>query len=195
MRVPGRSRTFQGRLLGSDRVRRVGAEAPIHSTALEEVERGVQGGLEQGDVIVSVDGRAVESAGGLQEMIAMRHEGERVQVELYRDGRLEHRDVRLGAAPVNGADRRTVAPVANGLAIAERLGVTVQPLTNELAQRLGFAEAKGLVVVDVDALGPAASRGIGAGVAMRQIDGEAVNDLDDLPRRSPTGSPVRWSPS
>ena len=59
--------------------------------------------LRQGDVIVSVDGRDVVSAGSLQEMIATRQPGDEVTVGFYRDGRAEETRIRLGEAPVNGA--------------------------------------------------------------------------------------------
>lgn len=137
--------------------------------------------LRQGDVIVSVDGRDVVSAGSLQEMIATRQPGDDVTVGFYRDGRAEETRIRLGEAPVNGAlsAPRSDAREGRGEAVG-RLGLTLQPLTGPLAGQLGFEEEGGLVVSGVDPMGPAASRGITNGLRLEQIDDVTVRANGDV---------------
>jgi serine protease Do len=59
------------------------------------------------------------------------------------------------------------------------LGMQVQVLTPELAERLGFDQPGGLVVSRVDAGGPAAQAGVAVGDRIRQVNGQKVRDVED----------------
>ncbi|MEZ4417080.1 MAG: trypsin-like peptidase domain-containing protein [Gemmatimonadota bacterium] len=137
-------------------------------------------GLLQGDVIVAVDGKAVMSGGSLQEMIAVRRQGERVDVEYYRDGSRRSTEVRLGEAPVNPratADRRPQGSTTS--AEVEHLGLSVRPLTRDLAEQLGYEHAGGIAVAEIDPSGPAALKGITSGMQLLEIDGRRVDSVED----------------
>ena len=58
-----------------------------------------RGGLERGDRIVSVDGRTVTEPTDVNDAIEDRKPGERVTVEVERDGRRERVEVELGTRP------------------------------------------------------------------------------------------------
>ena len=61
------------------------------------------------------------------------------------------------------------------------LGVTVQPLTPALADRLQVpASTEGLAVTDVDPNGAAAEAGIRPGDIIRQVDGNKVRSASEL---------------
>src|SRR5262249_11991539 len=59
------------------------------------------------------------------------------------------------------------------------LGMQVQELTAELAERLGYSEAGGLVVSRVDVGGPAAQAGIQRGDRIREVNGKKVQGAED----------------
>jgi len=61
-------------------------------------------------------------------------------------------------------------------------GMTLQPVTAFVAQRLGFNDLGGLVVSRVDDGGPASKAGIRAGDRVRKVNGQTVNTLDDARR-------------
>jgi S1-C subfamily serine protease len=61
-------------------------------------------------------------------------------------------------------------------------GMAVQPLTPYLAQKLGYAEAGGLVVTRLDPTGPAAKSGVKVGDRIRKVNGMLVNSVDDVQR-------------
>jgi len=138
-------------------------------------------GLEQGDVIVGVEDRAVTSGGELQELIAVRDQGEKVTLRYYRDGSAHAVEVRLGEAPVGqAATAASRRGMHEGSASAQRLGIDVQPLNPELARRLGFDHADGIVVSDVDATGPAAGRGVVPGLRIRRIGSTDIHTARDV---------------
>jgi serine protease Do len=60
-------------------------------------------------------------------------------------------------------------------------GLSLQPLTPQLAQRLGYdKDEQGLVVSQVEALSPAAEAGIQRGDVIKEINRKEVRNLEDL---------------
>jgi serine protease Do len=123
-------------------------------------------GIQEGDVIVAVDGDPIESVSQLQQKVGFRKPGEVVQVTLVRaHGERRTVAVRLAAAPGPEADAEEVAAVDDGAGkrgIApkeETLGISVEPLSQEDAReptlRAVARAGGGLVVTDVSPDGPA----------------------------------------
>ena len=61
-------------------------------------------------------------------------------------------------------------------------GMTVQPVTQYIAQRLGFKDLGGMVVSRVDPDGPAARAGVRVGDRIRKVNGHPVDSVDDAQR-------------
>lgn len=62
------------------------------------------------------------------------------------------------------------------------LGVSIQPVTDEIAESLGMAEAKGALVADPQTGSPAAEAGIKAGDIILKVDNADVESPRDLSR-------------
>ena len=62
------------------------------------------------------------------------------------------------------------------------LGVHVQTITGEIATSLGLDEPKGALVASVASDGPAAAAGIKPRDVIVDFDGQAIDDMRDLPR-------------
>jgi serine protease Do len=147
-----------------------------------------EAGIRQGDVIVGVDGTPVERTGQLQRLVATRRPGDTVTLDVIRSGDRRQIRVRLAEAPADSeprAMREEVAPVdpalRNDLA-RRRLGITVEPLTPVLAKQYGLRSTQGVIVAESDRFGPAGRQGIGRGVRIVTVDGEAVNDVASFRR-------------
>ncbi|WP_420127421.1 Do family serine endopeptidase [Longimicrobium sp.] len=138
-----------------------------------------EAGVRQGDVIVAVDGRAVQRVGQFQRMIATRRPGEQVTLDVIRYGDRQRVTVRLGEAP-NAADAPQEAR-AEAPAAAEgstRLGVAVSPVTPDVARECRIeGQPAGLVVTDVERFGAGARNGIGRCTRILAVDGQAVTDV------------------
>jgi len=124
-------------------------------------------GIQEGDIIVSVDGQSIESVAQLQQRVGFKKSGDVVQVTVVRKGGVRKTlPVRLTAAPAtapeevssnDGSDSsRESAPMDN------TLGISVEPLTLENARdpslRQVMRSGGGLVVSQVSADGPAYQR-------------------------------------
>jgi serine protease Do len=147
-------------------------------------------GLKQGDVIVSFDGQPVHDYNTLRNRVAATRPGSDAELVIIRDG--AKKNVRVKLDELN-ADRvaRNGADSATGDQAA--LGVSVAPLTPELASQLGVSkDAHGLVVREVDPDGRAADAGIQAGDVIESVNRAPVKGVDDLRAalKRDTGKPV-----
>ena len=70
------------------------------------------------------------------------------------------------------------------------LGVLIQKVTSEIAESLGLDQARGALVADVVASGPAAAAGVKVGDVIVEFDGHPVSESNELPMlvaRTPPG--------
>jgi len=117
------------------------------------------GDLEAEDVIVALDGERVGYVSELQAKIAERRPGDRVRVTVYRARSEQQITVRLGEAPIN--DIETVA-AAQPSDAGQRLGINVDALDAEVAERIGWNDPSGVILTDVAPGSAAERRGVGS---------------------------------
>ncbi|WP_158508624.1 trypsin-like peptidase domain-containing protein [Gemmatirosa kalamazoonensis] len=162
-------------------------------SGFQEGSPAEKAGLKQGDIIVSVDNKPISSVAALQRTIYGYQPGQTVTLAYARYGTQGTARVPLQEAP---PEKETVAandagePRSNATP-AGRLGVSVEPLTPELATqaRVTNSSIHGLLVSEVKETGPA--RGhliegdvivavIGRGGVQRQItSGAQLKDAVD----------------
>ena len=135
-------------------------------------------GVKQGDVILSFNGQAVHDMNSLRNRVADTAPGTSASVVVVRDGGERGLTVKLDEAKVRQSARRDTESDSDD---KSALGVSVAPLTPELADRLGAPKnAHGLVVEDVNPDGRAAEAGIRAGDVIQQVNRRSVQSVDDL---------------
>lgn len=93
------------------------------------------------------------------------------------------------AIPTNMA--RSVMDQLNGHGKVHRgqLGVTVQPVTSDVASRVGLKEVRGVLVNSVSPRGPADKAGIRAGDVITAVNGTPVDDPNSFRNRIAATSP------
>ncbi len=133
-------------------------------------------GIEQGDVILAVNGQRIDSSNALRNQIARTDPGTSVALTVLRDGRERQVQAKLGELPAEQAARTQ----ATGDGEHERYGMAVKPLTPELAQQAGVDADRGLFVSEVDPDGPAAEAGIQSGDVITQVNGKKVGSRAEL---------------
>ena len=87
------------------------------------------------------------------------------------------------AIPVNMAKPVFSQLIQKGSVSRGYMGVTIQPVTEELAQSFGLKEAKGALVNDVIKGGPADKAGIRQGDVIIALNGKEVKDPSHLQRQ------------
>ncbi|HEX5727438.1 MAG TPA: Do family serine endopeptidase [Longimicrobiaceae bacterium] len=137
-------------------------------------------GLQPGDVIVGVEGERVETVNELQRKIRERRPGETVRVDVMRAGRRREFRIELTEAPAPQV-AAAEAPEAQRPAAEERLGLSVEPLTAQLAQQIGYRAAGGVVINRVQPYSSAAER-VSRGWKVLRADGEEIRDVEQFRR-------------
>jgi serine protease Do len=142
-----------------------------------------RGGLQQGDVIVSVNGRPVTPEETVSYLIANTQVGSRVPLQIIRGGKRQTVTVTVGERPTEEAlskigtggvttpDTGSAAPVAPQRA----LGLALAPLTPELARAANLpATAKGVIVTSVEPSSDAADQGLQRGDLVVSVNNQLV---------------------
>ena len=140
-------------------------------------------GLKTGDVIVGFDGQPVEDTRGLVRRVAEAPSGDTVKVEVVREGETQQIDVTLG--------RRETAQGEGGSPVApdeptetDMLGMSLTPLTPEMAQELGVSrDTKGVAITGVDPEGAAADKGLAPGDVITDVNQQKVTTIKELQDR------------
>jgi serine protease Do len=136
-------------------------------------------GIKRGDVITAFNGQSIIDSNALRNLIASSSPGSEATLTLLRDGREQKVVVTLGELPVRERpEGEESGEQSQGLG---RFGLTLQPLTPELAGRLGLeANAQGLVVTRLDPSGAAAEAGILQGDLIQEVNRQPVRTLGDF---------------
>jgi serine protease Do len=133
-------------------------------------------GLERGDIIREIDGEPMKDMRELRLEVAERRPGQAVELAVWRDGAERKLQIKLGEMP--GEE----APIAtNDAKGGDALGISVQALTPELAERLGVdPTTKGVVVSRVDPASPAAEAGLRRGDVIVEAERRPIDSPADL---------------
>ena len=86
------------------------------------------------------------------------------------------------AIPIDEASRVADQLRSTGRVIRGRIGVSIAPVTKEVAESIGLGRAAGALVRGAEAGGPADKAGIEAGDIITKVDGKVIEKSVDLPR-------------
>jgi len=159
-------------------------------------------GLKRGDIVVEFDGEHVRSARQFTRLVQETTPGRAVKATVVRDGKRTELQVtpdeRRGDLLMSGDWSGYFGDLGRDLgrlgdqlpnftfdlpsvvASGRRLGVTVDPLTDQLASYFGAKE--GVLVTSVTENTPASRAGLKAGDVITSIDGTKIRSREDLLR-------------
>ncbi|NCC28452.1 MAG: DegQ family serine endoprotease [Gammaproteobacteria bacterium] len=125
-----------------------------------------------GDIIVSYNGRDIQTSSALPPMVGITQVGERVQLQVLRIGELIDLQIEIGELPEE--DQILAGPSAPEKVSANRIGLFVGEITPE--QREQLAVVAGGVLVEGVEPGPAEQAGLVAGDVILMLDNQPVQD-------------------
>ena len=152
-----------------------------HGALVASVEPGGpadKAGLKTGDVILSMDGKAVERSNELPPKVANIRPGGKTTLEIWRDKKKQQVAVTVGELK---SDKVAAAETPGEAASAGKLGLALRSLTE--AERRQLDGAQGVVVEE--ASGAAARAGIRPGDLITQINGKPVKSVEDVRKLVP----------
>jgi len=136
-------------------------------------------GVQRGEVVLSINGKAMNSTGQLRNTVATAGVGKSVELEVWRKGETRKLKVTLAAMP------EEKAPPGSGNATAGQpsaFGAVIAPLDSTARQRLDVPDnvRTGVVVTDVEVNSKAFDAGIRAGDVILEVGGAKIASADDL---------------
>ncbi|MBI5505577.1 MAG: DegQ family serine endoprotease [Deltaproteobacteria bacterium] len=138
-----------------------------------------EAGIERGDVITAIDGKAIESTGQLRNIVAGHQIGTKVKVDVIRDKKEKTFRVGLGELP-RGKDDEPQQESRN--AEGPLSGLTVDNLTADTRERFEVpaAVARGALVTGIQRNAAAARTGVTPGDVILEINRKQVRNADDF---------------
>ncbi len=121
----------------------------------------LKAGIEPGDVLTRIDGKAVDRVGQMQRIVRARKPGDVVEVEAMRYGTRKTFSVKLAAAPKEATvvAEAPAAPASTLTPVSSRLGISVEPVSAEMVQAVRLPEQyRGVRVAEIEPGSPAEER-------------------------------------
>ncbi len=137
-------------------------------------------GLQDGDIIRSLDGKAVENRDALMREVASKKPGTATKVEVYRDGRTMTFTVKLGDRSTGMGERDGSVGSPNREKAEGTLGLSVRPLNSEEKRQLEIED--GLVILSIDNDKPAAESQLRVGDVITKANMKPVKTVAELAR-------------
>ena len=129
-------------------------------------------GLKTGDVIRKVNGQPIVASGDLPALIGQSMPGEKATLEVWRQGKREDLNARLGDA----SDKKAQTAKTDEALGKGKLGLALRPLQPQEKREAGVDG--GLIVEN--AAGPAALAGVQPGDLLMGIDGKPVQSIEQV---------------
>ena len=140
--------------------------SPLVITTVQPQSPAGKAGLKAGDAILQVNGKAPKSFIDFTDLLAA------------------NADAEVKLAVQRGPDRKNVAlrllpekAVFNAQLIRDKLGLSLEELTPQLAARYGVRQTEGFIISGVESDGPAADAGLKRAILVTAIDGQTPPDL------------------
>ena len=165
-----------------------GLDKPAGALVAQVLEGGPadKGGLQVGDVILSLNGKPIIMSADLPHLVGGLKPGEKAELNVVRDGSRRKLDVTIGTLPEEGQELAASGSAQGGERSSNRLGVSVVELTAEQKKVL---DLKGGVVVKEVLSGPAAMIGLRPGDVITHLNNQAIDSTrtftqvaQDLPK-------------
>jgi serine protease Do len=161
----------------------------ITSQSFDNVDQGVlvghvfadtpaaEAGIQRGDVVVKLNGKATKTAGTFKSRISIIPPGDVASLTIVRDGEEITKDVTIGVFPKDLNNGRSGRP---GVSKSATIGISVQNLTDELAERFGYEDTVGVVITKVTPNSPAARAGLRSGMVVDEVNRETVTNTEEF---------------
>jgi serine protease Do len=135
-------------------------------------------GVERGDIILELNGNAINDSNELRNTISMMQPGEPVKLQIVRNGSTQNLTVKLGELPNSKEQAENSQEGASKDAFE---GVSVDNLDANTAKQLGLpASTKGVVVTGIDPASPKVDSGLREGDVIQEVNHLRVHNVGEF---------------
>jgi serine protease Do len=139
-------------------------------TAVEMESPAAEAGIDEGDIIRSIDGRKIADAHAYRIRMNDISAGQTVPIEIIRDGKSAAVSLKAKRFPLNRA-----LDLAN-----QRLGIAVIDIDQQAREKYGLQATKGVLIVKTRRGSQLDRIGVRPGDIIRQIDDQQVDNVADF---------------
>jgi len=134
-----------------------------------------EAGIKAGDIIIEFAGKEIKTNHDLPMAVAATTPGKKSKVVVLRDGRKKTLFIKVGAKADKDASAASV-PDKEGSG-AGKLGVVVEDVTPQFAERFGLNDRSGVVVTSVEEGSIAGRGGIRRGDIIKEVNRKRTDDI------------------
>jgi serine protease Do len=141
-----------------------------------------KGGFQQGDIIVELNDKPVDSIMPFRNTIAMTPPSSEIKLKVFRNGEYIDRSVKIGVLPDEpvAAESDKSSSTNEEEELSAKFGFTVQTLTRELAERFGYELGEGVIISRVEEGTPAADAGLRPGFLIVSVNRKEIKSIEDF---------------
>ncbi len=132
-------------------------------------------GLEPGDILLEMDGKAIRDMRSFKREIAKRRPGSKVKLEIFRNEKRRDITVKLGSLEESEFAIETEVDQ-----LGERFGLTVRNLTDELAEQFGYEKGDGVLISEVESGSSADEQKLAPGMLIMRVNNRDVSNVDEF---------------
>ncbi|BCG63477.1 MAG: serine protease Do [Methyloprofundus sp.] len=133
-------------------------------------------GLKQGDVIIAYRGSKVDSIGKFRNQVALTTPSSQEELVILRDGKRKTVTVKIGQQD------NTLQVTKGSSQSVDKIGMTVQTITPQLAEKYNIPSGAGVVVNNVQPGSIAAQAGVQPGTVILQVNRKKVKNAAEFKR-------------
>ncbi|HEX3019683.1 MAG TPA: Do family serine endopeptidase [Chitinispirillaceae bacterium] len=143
-----------------------------------------QAGFKRGDIIISVNNKAIQNCNQLRIIIAAIHPGEKVPIEIIRKQKKIILNVRISGRDQQAKSEQkqgSTEPENKNENICTKLGIKAANITSEIRDALNVSPtAKGVIIIDINPDSQAAEEGIMPNDIILEINRKPVLSTKDF---------------
>ncbi|MET0014505.1 MAG: DegQ family serine endoprotease [Sedimenticola sp.] len=136
-------------------------------------------GLQQGDVILTFNGRKLYNSSMLPPMVGSSRIDKPATLEILRAGKRKTIKVTIGELPEDDKIAQIPEETESEVTGADRLGLLASDLTPKLRKEFNLENVRGVVVLEVHP-GPASAAGLREGDIIQMINNTRINSLEQF---------------
>ncbi|HUN90076.1 MAG TPA: PDZ domain-containing protein [Terriglobales bacterium] len=144
-------------------------------------------GLKEHDVIIAFNGKPVDDSSELKSFIRETTPGKTVTLGIVRDGKPVDVKATLGSHPEFSMHMPPIPPVPPiphidvpvVMMLSRHNGLTVEPLTQQLAEAFGSKSGRGVLIRSVEKNSAAESAGFRAGDVIVRVNNQTIDTVND----------------
>ncbi|MDP8224162.1 MAG: Do family serine endopeptidase [Candidatus Lernaella stagnicola] len=167
-----------------DMVDQFGLKKPRGAIIADVLKEGPadEAGLQRGDVVIEMDGLNIQDSTHLRNLISQKHPDDKVELLVVRDRTRRNITITIGRHPDDAAAVPTSTPDQEPVSDRVTLsGLTAVTLSPALANRFQLpADARGVMIVDVEKDSPAAAAELQTGDLIMELNRMPVASAADL---------------